>query len=160
MNFISGIDTDKAKENFRSKLEVCDVYDWINRSTKHGEIYGYIYKNKIVIVVNPSLKKKNALTMEQKYCFRGKLVRQNNGTILKGNITPVYFTYILIFLFAHVVSVNNYLNQSINENIFMFLCICIMLGIVYCGNCWLIKNLWSYATREELYNLIEECLHE
>ena len=40
MNFISGIDTDKAKENFRSKLEVCDVYDWINRSTKHGEIYG------------------------------------------------------------------------------------------------------------------------
>lgn len=160
MNFISDIDADKAKEKFRSKLEVRDIYDWINRSTKHGEIYGYIYRNKIVIVVNPSLKKKNALMMERKYCFRGKLIRRNNGTILEGDITPVYFTYILIFLFVQVVSVNNYLKQSLNENIFMFLCICIMIGIVYCGNRWLIKNLWSYATREELYNLIEECLHE
>lgn len=57
MKFISDIDIDKAKENLK-KIGIQDVYDWIDRSNKHGEIYGYIYKNKIIIVVNPTISKK------------------------------------------------------------------------------------------------------
>ena len=157
MKFISDIDIDKAKENFK-KIGIHDVYDWIDRSNKHGEIYGYIYKNKIIIVVNPTISKKNVLKIEKKYCFSGNLTKQNDSTVLEGDIRPVYVTYILIFLLMQMVSMNNYLNQSISENVFMFFCICIIVGILYIGNRRLIKNLWCYATIESLYELIEECL--
>lgn len=155
MEFVSDLNISEIKNNFSKRIVLLDMYDWLDKSSKSGEMYGYIHDRKIIIVVNPSF----GFKIERKYCFSGYLVSKGGGTILKGNIRPIYTPYMIMFCLVQFFFFDSYLLQSMHETILLFFVSNSMLYILYSIHKWLIQNIWSYASRKRLLALLEECLN-